>query len=179
VNNPAVSRIENSSGGGFDLLWAGPNATNVPREASIVDITPSDVVFSDASQWKYIIGGNLYGQSGLVTTTPGASLSFAFDGVAVWYDVQLILYSTSVLTNLCLRYYCNVREFSGFFKVSIDGSTPERLKGKETQWEVAQQMLWSRTDLSSGKHTITLTQDDDHGRSLELDFFRFVISGIR
>ena len=84
-NEISVFRIENSSGKGFDLLWAGSNATNVPKEAIIVDSSNPDIVLSNASQWTIGDGVDFYRQSALVTTQAGASLDFSFDGVAIWY----------------------------------------------------------------------------------------------
>ena len=79
-------RVENSSGNGFDPLWAGPNATNVPKEAIIVDNSSPDIVFSTPSMWSSADDAQYYRRSLSYTTQAGASLSFSFDGVAIWYD---------------------------------------------------------------------------------------------
>ena len=86
-NSISAFRVENSSGNGFDLLWAGPNATNVPKEAIIVDDSSPDVIIDNPSRWVIAFnspydykGGKLY------TEQAGASLNFSFDGVAIWYD---------------------------------------------------------------------------------------------
>ena len=79
-------RVENSSGNGFDPLWAGPNATNVPKEAIIVDSSSPDIVFSTPSMWSSADDPQYYRRSLSYTTQAGASLSFSFDGVAIWYD---------------------------------------------------------------------------------------------
>lgn len=81
----ASSRIGNQFGQGFDLLWAGPNATNVPKEAVIVDNTSPDVVYSNSSQWGNPDNVQFYRRSLSNTNTAGASLSYSFDGVAIWY----------------------------------------------------------------------------------------------
>src|SRR5258706_8142677 len=76
--------IENSSGNGFDLLWAGPNATNVPKEAIVVDNSSPDIIFNSIDYlWR-----RSHGVSGdiLSTNQAGAWLSFSFEGVAIWYD---------------------------------------------------------------------------------------------
>ena len=70
------------SGKGFDVLLAGPNATNVPNEAIIVDNSNPDVV----SMWMSSDDIKCYGSSFSYTANAGASLSFSFDGVAIWYD---------------------------------------------------------------------------------------------
>jgi len=87
ANNLAASRIETSSGDGFDLLSAGPAAPSVPAQAVIVDNIDPAITYNTDSQWfKYSDGVSDYGRSVSSTFTPGASLSFSFDGVAIWYD---------------------------------------------------------------------------------------------
>ena len=81
----AAFRVENSSGLGFVLLWAGPNAINVPKEAIVVDSSSPDIVFSNASQWGSVNDVQYYRRSLLYTTQAGASLDFSFNGVAIWY----------------------------------------------------------------------------------------------
>ena len=49
--NLAIFSTENSSGNPVDPFSAGENATNVPKEAAIVDDTSSDITFHNASQW--------------------------------------------------------------------------------------------------------------------------------
>ena len=85
-NRTSAFRVENSFGNGFDLLWAGPNVTNVPEDAIFVDDTSPDVVFSDPAMWQSHSDTRYYNQSASHTTQAGASLSFSFDGVAIWYD---------------------------------------------------------------------------------------------
>ena len=87
ANNIACSRIENSSGGGFDLISTGPTAQSVPAQAVIVDNLDPAIVYNTDSMWsKYSDGVLDYGRSVSSTFTPGASLNFSFDGVAIWYD---------------------------------------------------------------------------------------------
>jgi hypothetical protein len=71
-----------------------------------------------------------------------------------------------------LRYYSDVDGPHGFFTVSIDGSEPERLSGKSSRGQLSQQMLYSKTGLLPGNHTLTLRHDDLGGTYLTLDFFR-------
>jgi len=147
--------VENSSGQGFGLLWAGPNATSVPNEAIIVDNSSPDVVFSNPSQWGSADNVQYYRRSLSFTTQAGASLSYSFEGVAIWY-------------------YSDVDTSHGFSTVSIDGSESEQLNGKNNGGQLTQQMLWSRTNLTSGRHTFTLRQDDVGGTFVSLDFFRIL-----
>ena len=78
------------------------------------------------------------------------------------------------MINLFPRYYSFVGLNAGFFKVSIDNSTPQRLTAKRNS-SMTQQLLWSNTSLGPGKHIVTLTNDDPAGL-LGLDFFRSVIN---
>ena len=87
ADNLAASRIENLSGDGFDLLSAGPTAQNVPAQAVIVDNTDPAVIYHNKSQWlDYSDGVRDYRRSVSCTRTNGASLSYSFDGDAIWYD---------------------------------------------------------------------------------------------
>ena len=167
-------RLENSSGNGFDPLWAGPNATNVPKEAIIVDNSSPDIVFSTPSMWSSFDDASYYRRSLSSTTQAGASLSFSFDGVAIWYDC--VPYTYNMHTNLFLRYYSDIDKPHGFYTVSIDDSEPEELTSRNDAGQLTQLMLWSNTNLTPGRHTFTLRQDDLGGTYMNLDFFRFVTS---
>ena len=80
--------------------------------------------------------------------------------------------------NLFLRYYGDVNVDHGFYTVSIDGSEPERLDGKNDGGQLNQRMLWSKTNLTPGRHTFALKQDDLGGKYTGLDFFRSVTSEV-
>ena len=79
---------------------------------------------------------------------------------------------------LLFRYYSDVGAAYGFYTVSIDGSEPERLNSKKDGAALTQQMIWSKTDLTPGRHTFALKQDDLNGTYLDLDFFRSATSGV-
>ena len=170
-----ASRVENSSGAGFDLLWAGPNVTNVPKEAIIVDNSSPDIVFSNDSQWFSQTTSKCYRKTVYRTTETGASLSFSFNGVAIWYDC--VSYTWNLHADLFFRYYGDVATTCGLYTVSIDSSEPEQLNAKNDGGQLTQQMLWSKTDLTPGRHNFTLRQYDLRGKYTSLDFFRSVTSG--
>ena len=89
TDNLAASRIENSSGGGFQLLNAGANASNVPAQAITVDDSSQDAnqdITINQAYWSYVPTAWAYAGIQLSTSTPGSSLSYVFDGVAIWYD---------------------------------------------------------------------------------------------
>jgi len=80
-----------------------------------------------------------------------------------------ILYD--VMTNLLCRCYGPIGPTGSSFTVSIDGSTPRPFSGKNIV-VLVQKLLWSDTALGPGKHTVTLTLDDDITDTFYLDFCR-------
>ena len=87
-------------------------------------------------------------------------------------SMSYVLYHT--IDNLYCRYYARSGPQCDFFTVSIDGLTPRRLNASG-DWNLNQQMIWSNENLGPGRHTVTLTHDDDRGLMLSLDFLRTVI----
>ena len=86
-NDLSTPRIENPSGDPFDLLSAGPAAQNVPSQAVTVDNSSPDIIYYNHSQWIHSINTLAdYGSSASFTTFTGGSLSYSFDGAAIWYD---------------------------------------------------------------------------------------------
>lgn len=79
--------------------------------------------------------------------------------------------------DLFLRYYSEIDAPHGFHTISIDGSEPEEFDGRNSGGQLAQQLLWSKTDLSPGRHTFVLRQFDVDGKFCSLDYFRSVTSG--
>ena len=148
-------RIQNDHDTGFDLLWVGPNATNVPKEAILVDSLSQDIQLSNSSQWQNSDDVRYYGRNSWQTNLHGASLTYTFEGVAIWF------YGTFIFD---LVYY----------NVSLDGGDPEQLKGVHPNF-ITQQMLWSKTGLAPGRHTFTLTHNDANGKLLSLNYFRYVV----
>ena len=145
----------------------------MPKEAIIVDNSSPDVVYSIPPTWGAEDNIQYYGGNMVDTNQPGASLRFSFDGVAIWCDC--VSYTRNARANLLLRYYSHLATANGFYTVSIDGSEPERLNGRNDGGHLVQQMLWSKTDLTPGRHTFNLKSDDRGGTGyVGLDFFRSV-----
>jgi hypothetical protein len=85
-------------------------------------------------------------------------------------------HACDLLIKLSRRHYGSLGPSHGFFTVSVDGSAPQLLDGKSNV-ELYERMLWSHTGLSPGRHTVTLTvQDDTNSTYIDLDFFRSVTS---
>ena len=150
-------RITNDNNKGFDLLWAGPNATNIPKEAILVESSNKDIQLSNPSQWTNSNDTRFYEFNSWYTDLHGASLKYTFEGVAIWF-------------------YGLVDPFLGFHTISLDDSKPERSTSTNATGWLTQQMLWSRVGLTPGQHTFTLTQDDDNGKYVTLNYFRCVVS---
>ena len=83
------------------------------------------------------------------------------------------------MANLFHRYYGDQGPSYGFFNVSIDGSTPQRLSAESDEL-LHQRLIWSNLGLGPGRHNLTITHDDPRvGKTLSLDFFRSVMDNVR
>src|SRR5258707_314853 len=102
-NIPYTSTV--SVGAGFFLLFRGtyqivsfstsyltrvPACPQVPAQAITVDDSTQDIIIHQ-SNWSYAPTVWAYAGSQLSTSKPGNSLSYAFDGVAIWYDSVSII----------------------------------------------------------------------------------------
>jgi len=77
--------IENLSGQGFDVLNMGSNATNVPAHTIIVDDTSPEITYHSENTWDHLDDDPSSFKRTITTTVrEGASLSYSFDGVAIW-----------------------------------------------------------------------------------------------
>ena len=81
INPP---RLENWSDTGFDPIWAGTNATGVPKEAIIVTNADRNIQWSDVNLWGARQDVQYYSPGLRSTTTNGTSLTYVFEGVAIW-----------------------------------------------------------------------------------------------
>ena len=78
------SRLENAASTGFDPRDSGANATNIPQEAVVVEDTDSSIQYSPLYQWNVIHDVQYHGPNLTGTNQNGTSLTFTFEGVAVW-----------------------------------------------------------------------------------------------
>jgi len=78
-----LPRLGVSAGTGIDPVLAGINATEVPKEAKVVNNVEANLQY-DTSLWKDRRATRFYSPSSLVTVTRGASLTYTFEGVAIW-----------------------------------------------------------------------------------------------
>ena len=75
-------RLENTAGTGFDPMWAGTNATNVPKEAIIVNSADTNIHYNPP--WNASSTAKAYSPSERHTVQNGATLTYTFEGVAIW-----------------------------------------------------------------------------------------------
>ena len=79
--------------------------------------------------------------------------------------------SCHTVANQSHRVYGRFCSYCESFKVSIDGSTTQRLNSTSSA-SLNQRMIRSNTSLDPGRHTVTLTYDDSPTFLLFVDFFR-------
>ncbi|KAF8602908.1 hypothetical protein BDV93DRAFT_545056, partial [Ceratobasidium sp. AG-I] len=136
----------------------GPGATSVPEGALLVDDGHSHVNYLgtwgtiDSNDRSFFFGGHEH-----TTSTPGASLTFSFNGTAVWY-------------------FSDKRAQNGWVLISVDGSKGELvstfLPDSDSRWV----LCWEKTGLSDGEHNVTITHADVLGLYVSLDFFKYMPS---
>ena len=78
------SRLENAAGAGFDPRNTGANATSIPQEAVVVEDTDSSIQYSPSFQWDMIRDVQYHGPTLMRTNQNGTSVTFTFEGIAVW-----------------------------------------------------------------------------------------------
>ena len=77
-------RVESRAGTSTNPKLAGTNATAVPKEAAVIDNTDTNIELSDTSLWDRRRSTRYYSPRLLVATKRGASLTYTFEGVAIW-----------------------------------------------------------------------------------------------
>ncbi|CAE6495310.1 unnamed protein product [Rhizoctonia solani] len=143
---------------GFTPSQAGPAASSIPSEAVIIDDNDLTHV-SYSAGWDPAIQTSQYHAFHFKntmhrTSQPGASVSFSFNGTAVWY-------------------YTDLSPGHARVNVTLDGKQSWVVTGDAT-FISAQRILWNVTDLPYGEHTIVITHQDTTGLWATLDFFRYL-----
>ena len=77
-------RLENTAGTGFDPSFCGTNATSIPQKAVVVEDNDSSIQYSPSFQWAPELGPQYHADRTSGTTQNGTSVTFTFEGVAVW-----------------------------------------------------------------------------------------------
>jgi len=77
-------RLENRVDTNFNPISAGTNATSIPKEAIVVDSADTNIQLSDSTLWGSASDTQYHASSLLFSITNGASLTYTFEGVAIW-----------------------------------------------------------------------------------------------
>ncbi|QRV98581.1 transmembrane protein [Ceratobasidium sp. AG-Ba] len=81
----------------------------------------------------------------------------AFNGTGIWY-------------------FSNIGPEYGTVRITIDGNTVSEGTSASSQNSLTQKLIWSKSDLAVGTHTIQVTYSDSSGKYAALDFLRYVPS---
>ncbi|KAF8602899.1 hypothetical protein BDV93DRAFT_607212 [Ceratobasidium sp. AG-I] len=139
----------------------GPGAASVPDGALLIDDDHNSINYegtwkpTNSTSQSFFFGGLEH-----TTTIPGNSLTFFFNGTAVWY-------------------FSDKRMQNGWAMISIDGSKGEQvstfLPDSDNRW-FSQVLCWEKTGLRDGEHQVTITHADVQGMYVSLDFFKYMPS---
>ncbi|KAG8711952.1 hypothetical protein FRC08_015214 [Ceratobasidium sp. 394] len=137
------------------LSSSGPSAPNVVGTTLIVDKTDPGLVYS--GNWTALtagIYGAFYEGDAVQTQTAESSVTFRFNGTAVWYYADIF------------------QDFSGGTRITVDGSPAEMVYAFSNH-SLLQHMVWSRTGLSQGEHTVLVEHIRSDTSYTSLNFFRY------
>ncbi|QRV91961.1 transmembrane protein [Ceratobasidium sp. AG-Ba] len=144
----------------------GPGASPVSPHAVVVDNENNGVLYSGSAWEPYITGADgknqhmYFNDTEHCSTTPGASLSYTFNGTALWYFAED--YSAS-----------------GRIKFTIDGGNEQYTSAAGTgDYWTSQRLVWNITGLTPAPHTVTLTHVGNPNEWACFDFFMYLPSSV-
>ncbi|KAG8755600.1 hypothetical protein FRC11_005917 [Ceratobasidium sp. 423] len=143
------------SGDGTTSTSAGPAASSVTNTALTLNCTDPMMIYS--ANWRFVEDGMFYARRSLLTQSPGASVQFTFNGTAIWY-------------------FTDTNSDHAKLRIRVDDEKHGEVAQGYSPTPLAQRLVWSKTDLPPGTHTINITHDDTDGKYATLDFFRYVPS---
>ncbi|CAE6473545.1 unnamed protein product [Rhizoctonia solani] len=143
------------SGDGTVSTSAGPAASSVTSTAAILNCTDPGMSYSP--NWRPVEDGMFYAGRSWITQSSGASVQFTFNGTAIWY-------------------FTDTNSDHAKLRIRVDNERHGEVAQGYSPTPLAQRLVWSKTDLPPGTHTINITHDDTDGKYLTLDFFRYVPS---
>ncbi|CAE6434139.1 unnamed protein product [Rhizoctonia solani] len=143
------------SGDGAISTSAGLAASSVTSTATTVNCTDPRMIYSP--NWRQVEDGMFYARRSLLTQSSGASVQFTFNGTAIWY-------------------FTDTNSDHAKLRIRIDDDEEGEVAQGYSPNPLVQRLVWSKTDLPVGTHTINITHDDSDGRYATLDFFRYVES---
>ncbi|KAF8599935.1 hypothetical protein BDV93DRAFT_609005 [Ceratobasidium sp. AG-I] len=159
--NKPPQRIESSHG--FIPQSAGPAASSVSSGAVIVDDTDPSLSYSSnwtnvdiPSPWSAYFKNTLYCYTLHATRHPGSTVTFKFNGTAVWY-------------------FSDFDVPHGYVRISVDGA-PGDMQRPDSSGQLTQRLIWSQENLDDKEHTVVITHADSDGKYATLDFFMYLPS---
>ncbi|KAF8600732.1 hypothetical protein BDV93DRAFT_608509 [Ceratobasidium sp. AG-I] len=154
--NIMIDYVTLQSNGGYVSSTSGPAASSVDSSALIIDDTDPRLVFSP-NHWRFVTEGMFYNKSSWITQTPGASAQLTFNGTAIWY-------------------FSDTNVDHGAVRIRLDDDDEGELATGTSPYPLVQRLIWYKTGLSAGTHTLNITHEDSDGKYATLDFFRYVES---
>ncbi|QRV77142.1 hypothetical protein RhiJN_05157 [Ceratobasidium sp. AG-Ba] len=166
-NNPSLGldylAVTPWNGADITPQRTGPGSSAVSPGALVVDNEDPAIQYLSATWKQWVTSGSTSSQNMYFnstehcTTTAGASLSFRFNGTALWY------FAEDYATSSKLRF-------------AIDGQIEQyaNAAGTRTYWST-QKLVWGITGLTPEPHTVTVTHTGE-GTWACLDFFMYLPS---
>ncbi|KAF8600539.1 hypothetical protein BDV93DRAFT_510735 [Ceratobasidium sp. AG-I] len=135
----------------------GPGASTIPSGAVLVDDTKDSISYS--SSWEsWYHPGFYFGETQHGSGVPGSTITFKFNGTAVWY-------------------FSDRSENNTIVSISLDGAQAETVNTSSPTAALLVQVLnWGKTGLSDGPHVLTITHAGPEGRLATVDFFKYMPS---
>ncbi|CAE6338313.1 unnamed protein product [Rhizoctonia solani] len=153
--NIMIDSVAFLSGDGTVSTSAGPAASGVTSTAAVLNCTDPSITYSP--NWREVGDGMFYAGRSRITQSPGASVQFTFNGTAIWY-------------------FTDTNSDHAKLRIRVDNEKHDEVAQGYSPTPLAQRLVWSKTDLPPGTHTINITHNDTDGKYLTLDFFRYVPS---
>ncbi|QRW17456.1 hypothetical protein RhiXN_05458 [Rhizoctonia solani] len=151
--NIMIDYVSFLSGDGAVSTSAGLAASSVANTAVTVNCTDPRMIYTP--NWRP--DGMFYARRSLLTQSSGASAQFTFNGTAIWY-------------------FTDTNSDHAQLRIRIDDDEEGQIVRGYSLNPLVQRLVWSKTDLPPGTHTINITHDDSDGKYATLDFFRYVES---
>ncbi|KAF8605551.1 hypothetical protein BDV93DRAFT_521395 [Ceratobasidium sp. AG-I] len=139
---------------------AGPGASVIPPNAVLVDDS-SDMIKYSGPSWEVVNSAKVIGCLGGTqhsSAVLGATATFTFNGTAVWY-------------------FSNQRKENTMVSISLDGGEPDGIDtSSTTDYWLMQALIWGKTSLADGPHTVTITHIGAYDTFINVDFFKYMPS---
>ncbi|GAB1526799.1 hypothetical protein RhiTH_009971 [Rhizoctonia solani] len=142
----------------------GPGASAFPKDALIIDDADINAGITYSPGWDSTENPNIAASSlrntGFYkntlhrTATPGAIVTFTFNGTAAWY-------------------FSDIDSTHGMVQISVDGEPSQQVSGFHDP-KLSQRLIWHKTGLPPGLHQVTITHDGTPAQFATVDFFGYL-----